>query len=298
MKVFLKWVGIVMGILVSFAIIAALYVYIASNQRLNKKHVVPPLSTLKISTDSVVLKRGEHLVVIANCVFCHGTDLGGSVYHDGPLGTVVGYNLTNGKGGVGATLTNDDWVRSIRHGVKRDGSSLLVMPSEVYVHMSIEDVSAIVSYIKHVPPVDRELPLTSIGLLGRALFAMGKASILVAEKTDHDYNPVYVSPADTLAYGSYLADIGGCKGCHGTNLSGGRVAGPPGTPLTANLTPEGIGSWTEEQFKNTLRTGIRPNKKVIDSFMPWQLAGQMTDAEIHSLWLYLESLPARKTGGR
>jgi mono/diheme cytochrome c family protein len=298
MNVFLKWVGILSGLLISLAVIAALCIHIASNQRLNKKHVVPPLATLEISTDSAVLERGKHLVVIANCVFCHGTDLGGSVYHDGPLGTVVGSNLTNGKGGIGDTFTNDDWVRSIRHGIKNNGTSLLVMPSEVYVHMSIEDVSAIVSYIKQVLPVDRALPSTSIGLLGRALFAMGKASILVAEKTDHGHNPVYVSPADTVAYGSYLADIGGCKGCHGTNLSGGRVAGPPGTPLTSNLTPEGIGSWKEEQFKNTLRTGVRPNKKVIDPFMPWQLAGQMTDAEIHSLWRYLESLPPRKTGGR
>jgi cytochrome c553 len=298
MKTFLKWLGILTGVLVVIALIAVLYVYIASNQRLNKKHEIPPLAQLTISTDSAVLKRGKHLTVITNCVFCHGADLGGSVYVEGPLGTIVGSNLTTGNGGIGSTFTNDDWVRSIRHGVRRDGTSLLVMPSEVFVKISIEDVSAIVSYIKQVPPVDRDLPPTSIGLIGRALFAVGKASILVAEKTEHDHKPVHVSPADTLAYGSYLADIGGCKGCHGLKLSGGKVLGPPGTPMAANLTPEGIGTWTEEQFRNTLRTGVRPNKKIIDPFMPWQLAAQMTDTEIHSLWLYLHSLPPRKTGGR
>jgi mono/diheme cytochrome c family protein len=298
MKRFLKWMAILTGVLTFLALAAILFVYIGSNQRLEKKHAVPPLEQLVISEDTAILERGKHLVVIANCVFCHGMDMGGSIYNDGPLGTVVGPNLTKGIGGIGSTFTNDDWVRSIRHGVRRDGTSLLVMPSEVYVNMSIEDLSAVVSYIKQVPPVDRKLPPTKIALLGRALFAMGKASILVAEKTDHDHHPEYVSPGDTLKYGRYLADIGGCRGCHGLNLSGGRVAGPPGTPLTANLTPEGLGTWTEEQFKTTLRTGVRPNKKPIDRFMPWQLAGQMTDAELHSLWVYLKSVPRRKTGNR
>jgi hypothetical protein len=31
--------------------------------------------------------------------------------------------------------------------------------------------------------------------------------------------------------------------------------------------------------------------------MPWEYFGQMTDDEIASMWLYLESLPALEQGG-
>jgi mono/diheme cytochrome c family protein len=88
-----------------------------------------------------------------NCVQCHGEDLGGKIYIDaGALGRVVGSNLTKGKGGIGSTFTDKDWVRAIRHGVRRDGSSLLVMPSETFVHMSGQDLSALISYLKQLPP--------------------------------------------------------------------------------------------------------------------------------------------------
>jgi len=298
MKRLFKWIGIVAGALIFLVLIGIIFIYHVSNGRIQKKHAVPPLDELTISTDSAVLARGQHLSIIANCVFCHDNDLGGQINHDGSLGMIVGSNLTSGKGGIGAEFTNDDWVRSIRHGIKRDSTSLLVMPSEVFVKLGISDLSALVSYIKNLPPVDRELPKTSVRLLGRALFATGKASILVAEKTDHTYLSTDVSTGDTLKYGQYLADIGGCRGCHGLNLSGGRVAGPPGTPVSSNLTSKGVASWKEDQFIKTLRTGVRPNGKLIDKFMPWQLAAQMTDEELHMLWLYLKSVPARETGNK
>ena len=47
--------------------------------------------------------------------------------------------------GRGATLADSDWVRAIRHGVRRDGTSLIVMPSEVYVHLGERDLAALVA---------------------------------------------------------------------------------------------------------------------------------------------------------
>ena len=104
--------------------------------------------------------------------------------------------------------------------------------------------------------------------------------------------------APSIEYGRYLAQVSGCHGCHGTGLSGGRVAGPPDLPLASNLTPAGLAAWTEADFVRALREGRRPDGSAINEFMPWRGYGAMTDTELHALWLYLRSVPPRPTGTR
>ena len=88
------------------------------------------------------------------------------------LGRLVGKNLTSGKGGIGADHTDIDIIRAIRHGVDHDGTALIVMPAEFFNKLGAEDIGAIVAYVRSVPPVDSELPDTSLsGPLGR-LFAL------------------------------------------------------------------------------------------------------------------------------
>lgn len=65
----------------------------------------------------------------------------GRVFLDEPaIGRFVASNLTRGKGGVGASYTDDDWVRAIRHGVGPDGKALLIMPSQEFFNLSDADV--------------------------------------------------------------------------------------------------------------------------------------------------------------
>jgi mono/diheme cytochrome c family protein len=107
--------------------------------------------------------------------------------------------------------------------------------------------------------------------------------------------------ADTTAdYGRYLADIGGCTGCHGPTLSGGPIPGlPPESKPARNITPEGIGSWTEPDFFKALREGIRPDGTPIDSTqMPIRLTREMTDLETRAIFMYLKTVPPKATGGR
>ena len=48
----------------------------------------------------------------------------------------------------------------------------------------------------------------------------------------------------------------------------------------------------KEDFINTMRTGVTPEKKVLDpQYMPWPITNLMSDDELSALWLYLESLP-------
>jgi mono/diheme cytochrome c family protein len=173
------------------------------------------------------------------------------------------------------------------------------MPSEVFVHLSDEDLGAIVAYFRQVPPIDREVPRTGFGPLGRALLATGKLDILVAPKTPRLAPVARVPRAPARDYGRYLAHISGCHGCHGYGLSGGRVAGPPGLPPASNLTPAGaLAGWTEADFVRLMRTGTRPGGGAVHEFMPWRVNGNMTDEELHALWEYLRSVPAKAFGNK
>ena len=107
-----------------------------------------------------------------------------------------------------------------------------------------------------------------------------------------------MSAEPTAAYGRYIADVSGCHGCHGFGLSGGRVAGPPGIPPASNLTPAGIGGWSERDFVRAMPEGTRPSGSPIDDFMPWRVFGRMSDGELHAIWLYLRSVSPRAYGNK
>ena len=103
----------------------------------------------------------------------------------------------------------------------------------------------------------------------------------------------------TAEYGAYLATS--CTGCHGEELTGGPIPGmPPGTPPALNLTRDeqtGLGRWTEADFARALREGKKPDGSELKAPMPWKLTAQLTDDELHALWLHLRTRQAKPFGG-
>lgn len=294
----LRWTGFaVLGIVL---LLAAAYggLYGYTEHRLGKTYDVPRVS-LALSQDGDVVARGAHIAVVRGCVDCHGENLGGKLFIDGgPVGVLYASNLSTGRGGVGSTYSDSDLITAIRHGVGPDGKPLLFMPSQEFNVLSDDDVTALASYIRSLPPVDNEMEPSRVGPLGRLLFAIGQLPLAPAELIDHDA-PRNAAPEEgaTAEYGAYLAT--GCMGCHGKDFSGGKIAGtPPEFPPAANITPDvetGIGSWTEEQFMTALRTGVRPDGRQLLPEMPWQLTAQFQEHELKALWLYFRSLPAVHT---
>jgi cytochrome c553 len=293
----LRWIKrIVLAVLALTALLVAL-VYAASERMLRRKYDVAP-ARIAIPNDRAAIARGEHLArAVTSCSMCHGDDGGGALYMDaGPIGRLVGPNLTSGRSGP--PLSDADWVRALRHGVRADGRSLMVMPSEVSVHLSADDVGALVAYYRALPPVQRDLPRSKFGPLGRALLASGKMNVLVAGKTPQIAPAARVPIGATVEYGRYLADIAGCHGCHGHGLSGGRVAGPPNLPPASNLTPAALASWSQADFARALREGKRQNGTTLNEFMPWRTFAHMTDEEVEAVWLYLKSVPGKAFGNK
>ena len=110
------------------------------------------------------VKRGFYLVTIGHCMECHTPVLNG--HHDfagslgkgdqkflGPWGESVSRNITSHKEkGIGA-WSDAEIKRAITEGVRRDGTRLKPpMGFAWYARMNDEDISAIVAYLRTVPP--------------------------------------------------------------------------------------------------------------------------------------------------
>lgn len=304
MRKVLRLIGFaILGVL-GIALIGAIAVYIVSERRINQLYTIEA-AELVIPTGAEAVDRGKYLSeAITKCADCHGEGLGGQVFIDDPaLGRLVASNLTAGAGGIGGSYTDADWVRSIRHGVGPDGKPLLFMPSDEFNSLSDDDLGALIAYVKSLPPKDSDLPGNSVGPLGRVLFLAGQLPLVPAEMIDHTAERA-AAPARgaTKEYGKYLADTGGCVGCHGPGFSGGPIPGtPPEWPPAQNITPNretGLGTWTIADFEIALRTGKRPDGSAISEYMPWKATAKMSDEDLEALWLYLQSVPPKAFGGR
>jgi mono/diheme cytochrome c family protein len=107
--------------------------------------------------------------------------------------------------------------------------------------------------------------------------------------------------APTAAHGAYVVNT--CIGCHGANLSGGKVPGaPPDWPAAANLTP-GEGSAMPryadaESFKAMLRSGKRPDGSAVSPVMPFGALKELNDVDAQALYLHLKALSPKAFGNR
>jgi cytochrome c553 len=285
------------GSLVAFLVVATGAVYGISHYRIHRTHnvTVPPIV---VPTDAASIERGRHFVTTRACADCHGADFGGHKVIDDPMaGLFYAANITHGVGGLPADYSDLDYVRAIRHGLARDGRGLALMPSQEYTNLSDEDLGSVIAYLKTLPPVDRPRGPIAPGPIIRLLVALGKVK-LAAETIDHTATRVAsVTPMISADYGKYLATT--CTGCHGPNMSGGKIeGGPPDWPAAANLTAaSALANWTETQFMQTLRTRKRPDGTELNPVMPAAI-GQLSDLELKALWAYLKTLPATPTGMR
>lgn len=302
MKKILKWVGIIVAALIGLLILALAVIYVQTESRLNVVYAAPS-DTLIIPTDSASLANGKHIFQYRGCEACHGEALEGKVYLSDPaLGEVNASNLTTGRGGVGREYTDADWVRAIRYGLRPDGTPLLFMPSTEFYFLSDDDLADVIAYIKSVPPADHEQARSSLSLTGRVVMTLVPAiTFIPAELIPMDApRPAAPQPGVTVEYGAYLTLS--CKVCHGLTMSGGPIPGfPSDWPPAPNLT-WGAGSrlpaWTEQDFIQFMRTGMKHGRQVDPKYMPWTSYMHMTDDELRAVWLYLQSLPPKAYGNR
>ncbi|MFN8411613.1 MAG: c-type cytochrome [Anaerolineales bacterium] len=303
MKKFLKWVGRGLGVLGVLSVLALLGIYISSQRRLTHVYHIPEEQVV-IPTDAASIENGKHIFQFRGCEACHGEDLQGKVYLDDPaVGQVISTNLTTGKGGLGSDFSDADFVRAIRHGIRKDSTGLLFMPSTEFYYLSDEDLGDVIAYVKSVPPVDHQQPASQVSFTGRIIMTLVKGiTFIPAELIPHEATrPTAPKVGITPEYGAYLTQS--CHVCHGPTMSGGVIPGLPASwPPAPNITFGGgsaLPTWTEAQFIQTIRTGVTPNGKELRAqYMPWGSYKFMSDDELKAVWAYLQSLPKLDYGNR
>ncbi|SEJ00383.1 Cytochrome C oxidase, cbb3-type, subunit III [Dyadobacter sp. SG02] len=285
LKKILKWTGRALLVVLLLAIGYYTKAYITIGSRKNKVYAVKPVK-LDIPTDSATIAMGKRLVTVKGCTDCHGKDLGGKVlFEQKGIGRLTGRNLTKGKGGVPRDFDTEDWVRAIRHGLQRNGTPLIYMPSAGFNQLSETDLKAVIAYCAQAPSVDREVPPSEIGVGATILADLGELELFEAEKIDHTLAPpLAIREGVTADFGKYVSQI--CTGCHKPDMKG--TPGDGGTPNISSSGPSA--HWTDEQFFQTLRTGKRPDGTELKAPMPWQMTAAFSDTEMRALRVYLKSI--------
>ena len=302
----LKWMGMAVGVLLLILGIFATVLFLISKQHENTTYQidVSPID-FQFEDQSEMLSWGQHVATIRGCIDCHGDHLGGDVFIEDPVvGVLVATNLTAGPGGIGSTYSDEDLIRATRHGVRKDGKSVIFMPSHEYNVIDAKDMAALIGYIRSLEPVDSShLPETKIGFPFRLMYVLsgGDLHLFPARIIDHTVDlPEPVESRTPIELGAYLATT--CTGCHGGNFGGGKIPGvPPHWPEASNITMGGtLANYASaDDFIKTMREGVTPlGTEMEPEFMPWTVFGHMTDEELSGLYLYLQSLPARETGSR
>lgn len=101
-------------------------------------------------------------------------------------------------------------------------------------------------------------------------------------------------PDELVERGRYVATASDCVACHtgsGDKPFAGnhRIASPVGDIWATNITPSithGIGNYTEQQFADAVRRGIRADGANLYPAMPYTAFAKITDGDMHALYAY------------
>lgn len=296
MKSSLKWV-LWLVVLLVLLLVGAVLAGVQMAERKRMRVITVQVAPVAYTTDAAALERGRYLFQTRGCAECHGANGAGREFvNDGKGTRIVGANIT--PAGQVAKYTHEDWVRTIRHGVKPDGRPVMVMPSEDYNRFTDADLAAVVAYVRSLPPMAGGGAIVDLPLPARVLYGFDMIPD-AAQRINHALPPsTPVASGVTPEHGAYVANM--CIGCHGEKLSGGRIpSGPPDWPAAANITP-GEGSAMvrykdADAFVTMLQTGKRPDGSPI-AVMPFGSFSKMNDVDKRALFAFLQTVPARAAG--
>jgi mono/diheme cytochrome c family protein len=298
-----KWVKRTSLALAAVALLAAGTVLVGKEmgERKMKRIVTVTPAPLALRVGGAYLEQGRYLFATRGCADCHGANgAGKDVIKSGAM-LIVSPNITSGANSAVKNYQISDWVRTLRHGIKPNGTPVMIMPSEDYNRLTDDDLASIIGYVLQLPPVEGRVAQIQLPTAVKVLYAFGEVRD-AAEIIDHTLPPQTPVPATvSVMHGAYVAYS--CVGCHGERLSGGRIPGsPPDWPATANLTPGAGSAMTRypsaEAFMAMLRSGKRPDGSAISPVMPFVSLREMNDVDVRALHAYLQTLPAREAGGR
>jgi mono/diheme cytochrome c family protein len=296
-------VGVTLAVLVAVALLVVL-------DRTDRSPGTAPMIA-GAPADAEAVARGEYLVKAADCVACHTAGESGPPFAGGlafklPFGVIYSSNITpDARYGIGA-YTDEEFVRAVREGVRKDGARLYpAFPYTSYTQLSRDDVLAIKAYLWTLVPVaqaNRPNEL-SFPFNQRRAMSVWNAAFFRSRRFAPD-------PSKSAQWnaGAYLATaLGHCGECHtprnlgfglehGHELAGEDLQGWRAYNITSDPR-HGIGAWSDAEVLGYLSTGHAPDRA--------SAGGPMGEAVAHSLQFlapedaaalvaYLRTVPAHE----
>jgi len=266
--------------LIAIVGLAIVVLYAGSEWKLRRGYDVA-LTAINVPHDAASVSEGARLAKITGCRDCHGATGRGGVLLDDPMVATI---AAPAFAGVAARYSDAELLRAIRHGVRRDGSSLLIMPTDALTYLADDDAGRIIAWIRSLKPSPGDSPRTMrLGPIGRALVLTGKVqpSVHLPDVSAR------TRPADI---GKYFVDVS-CAACHKlrepSQSHDGKQIVPALAPIAAAYDPAA--------FRTLLRTGVGPSKRDLGLMRTVAVAGlhALTDQEIAAIQAYLTADAAR-----
>jgi cytochrome c553 len=274
-----------------------------------------PVPELAVEITPARVERGSYLAnEVLGCMYCHskrdydyfggpvipGTlGQGGEVFDEkvGVSGYLVSQNIT--PYGIG-DWSDGELYRAIVSGLHKDGYAMFpIMPFDVYLYLTDEDVYSVMAYVRSLEPIESENPGRELSTI---MTIIANSRAIPAEPWDMDWN-------NQLQVGEYYARIGGCTFCHERMqpIEGMYLAGGLGMPWkdklirASNITadPEtGIGNWSEADFIKRF-TDYRDNNIAVadvgwNSSMAWPVYAHIKEEDLAAIYAYLMAQPPVK----
>jgi len=275
----LRWIGMGLAGVVGIVIVAWIVVYVLSERILQRTYPIPT-SGVAWPADTGPLEEGKRLAIMHGCLRgCHGKSGEGGVMFDKPMiARIVAPNLTR----LVDRYTDAQFATAVRHGLRPDGRSLVVMPAEAYAALTDADLGRIHAFLKSLP--DKEGPAASvaIGPLGRVGIATGKLKTIA--QLIEETTPLPPAANEQAAFGRYLAQTT-CAECHGTNLRG--TSNPDFTSPDLRV----VRAYPADAFTQLLRNGTALGGRELGIMSRYarEHLSHLTDAEIAALYSYLHA---------
>ncbi|AZF45329.1 cytochrome c [Pseudomonas sp. R2-7-07] len=267
------------------------------------------------AAEAELIKQGEYLARAGDCVACHtakgGKPFAGGLPMETPIGVIYSTNITPDKTGLG-DYSFEDFDKAVRHGVAKNGSTLYpAMPYPSYARVSDSDMQALYAYfMKGVEPVAQENRDSDIPWPLSMRWPLAAWRWMFAPAVEE--HQVQAAADPVVSRGAYLVEgLGHCGACHtprALTMQEKALSAADGNAFLSGSAPlegwiakslrgdhkDGLGSWSEEQLVQFLKTGRSDRSAVF---------GGMSDVVVHSMQYmseddltaiarYLKSLPA------
>jgi cytochrome c553 len=281
-KKFLKWMGFVVAGLVGLALLGYGWIYFASEREVEREFESADVAPLAIPTDAADIAEGQRIAQLAGCVHCHGEKLTGAVVDDIPnLIRLVAPNISTLLPGY----SDAQLAALLREGIKPNGKSVLFMPSEMFRHLTDQDLARVIAWLRTQPAVaDGITERTQLRVLGRLIIAKGDVKLAAVSI------PTLPAPASTrydasspASRGRYLT-MNYCSECHGQQLEGFAPIAAPALAVAKG--------YSLEQFTRLMQEGVGLGDREFRIMTPTAKARftQFTPDEIAAVHAFLQTL--------